>query len=80
MKSIVILASESPEAREPANFISSEVHVDRFGDELTYAALGFQGVPLNDPDALALSVLQLVLGWFYFIAKIFFVFVDQDTT
>jgi len=47
--------------RAASEFVSKEVHVDHDG-AMNHSAINFEGVSLNDADALAASVLQHALG------------------
>jgi len=47
--------------RTASEFVSKEVHVDSTSS-MNHAAVNFEGVALNDADAIALSVLQQALG------------------
>lgn len=47
--------------RTASEFVSKEVHVDHAG-AMNHSAINFEGVSLNDADALAASVLQHALG------------------
>ncbi|XP_076806556.1 cytochrome b-c1 complex subunit 2, mitochondrial-like [Clavelina lepadiformis] len=57
----IATGSSSSATRSKPDFVSSEVHVQKPG-ALVHAALSFEGVALNDKDAIALAVLQHTMG------------------